>query len=137
MFLFHWKEESQHAILDELELMRADAALTPAQRDIAVDELIDLVGAVDQVLQAQAAADAAYFLGVARDDFSALQRETIAATFLKAYRWQYIVSGVMQPRFQKILFATMSRAQVERVNSALAPLMSAAPAGPSRVVEPA
>ena len=26
VFLYHWKEESQHAILDELELMRVDAA---------------------------------------------------------------------------------------------------------------
>ena len=137
VFLFHWKEESQHAVLDELEFLSADARLTPAERDLAVGELIELVGAVDQILEAQAAADAAYFLGVARGDFSAVQRASVAATFLKAYRWQYIVSGVMQPRFQKVLFGTMSPAQVERVNGALAPLLSAAPAEPSRVVEPA
>lgn len=137
VFLFHWKEEAQHAVLDELEFLRADARLTPAQRDIAVGELIDLVGAVDQILQAQAAADAAYFLGVARGGFSAVQREEVAATFLKAYRWQYIVSGVMQPRFQKVLFGTMGPDQVQRVNGALAPLLAAAPAGPSRVAEPA
>src|SRR5688500_18263951 len=29
IFLFHWKEESQHAVLDELEWRREDAALTP------------------------------------------------------------------------------------------------------------
>ena len=137
MFLFHWKEESQHAVLDELEFLREDARLTPAQRDIAVGELIELVGAVDQILQAQAAADAAYFLDVARGDFSAGERKRITATFLKAYRWQYIVSGVMQPRFQKVLFPTMSPAQVERVNGALASLLTAAPAEPSRIVEPA
>ena len=137
VFLFHWKEESQHAVLDELEFLRADARLTPAERDLAVGELIELVGAVDQILQAQAAADAAWFLGVARGYFSAVQQERIEATFLKAYRWQYIVSGVMQPRFQKVLFATMSPAQAERVNAALAPLLAAAPAEPSRVVEPA
>ena len=33
VFLFHWKEESQHAILDELEWRREDAKLTPAERD--------------------------------------------------------------------------------------------------------
>jgi len=135
VFLFHWKEESQHAVLDELEFLRADAQLTPEQRDIAIGELIELVGAVDQILQAQAAADANYFLGVARGDFPAVQQEMVAATFLKAYRWQYIVSGVMQPRFQKVLFGTMRPAQVERVTHALAPLMSAAPAEPSRMVE--
>ena len=137
VFLFHWKEESQHAVLDELEFLRADARLTPAERDLAVGELIELVGAVDQILQAQAAADAAWFLDVARGNFSAVQQERVEATFLKAYRWQYIVSGVMQPRFQKVLFATMSPAQAERVNAALAPLLAAAPAEPSRVVEPA
>lgn len=134
VFLFHWKEESQHAVLDELEFLRTDAELTPAQRDVAVGELIELVGAVDQILQAQAAADSTYFLGIAQDNFLIGQREAVAGTFLKAYRWQYIVSGVMQPRFQKVLFGTMSRAQVNRVNDALAPLLSAAPAEPSPVV---
>jgi len=135
VFLFHWKEESQHAVLDELEFLRVDAGLTSAQRDIAVNELIELVGAVDQILQAQAAADASYFLGVAKGNFTAARQEMIAATFLKAYRWQYIVSGVLQPRFRKILFATMSPDQVKRVNDALAPLLPAVPAEPSRIVE--
>ena len=43
VFLYHWKEESQHAILDELEWVRHDAGLTPEQRDRAVDEFIELV----------------------------------------------------------------------------------------------
>ena len=33
VFLFHWKEESQHAIMDEMEWLREDAKLTPEQRD--------------------------------------------------------------------------------------------------------
>ena len=61
VFLFHWKEESQHAILDELEWKRHDATLTAEERDRAVDEFIELVGAVDGILQAQATADASYF----------------------------------------------------------------------------
>jgi hypothetical protein len=134
VFLFHWKEESQHAVIDEIEFRREDARLSPAQRDTAVGELIELVGAVDQILQAQAAADAAYFLSAAKSRFTELQQELISATFLKAYRWQYIVSGVVQPRFQKVLFATLSPGQVERVNSALAPLLSAAPSEPSPIV---
>ena len=47
VFLFHWKEESQHAILDELEWQREDRKLSIEQRDRAVDDLIALVGAVD------------------------------------------------------------------------------------------
>jgi len=136
VFLFHWKEESQHAVLDELEFLSEDARLTSAERDLAVGELIELVGAVDQILQAQAAADSAWFLSVARGEFSAVQRQSVAATFLKAYRWQYIVSGVMQPRFQKVLFGTLSPAQAQRMSEALAPLLPAAPTEPSRIVEP-
>ena len=33
VFLFHWKEESQHAILDELEWRREDAQLDATERD--------------------------------------------------------------------------------------------------------
>ena len=59
VFLFHWKEESQHAIIDELEWLREDAKLaSDAQRDAAVGDLIALVGGVDGILQAQAKADA-------------------------------------------------------------------------------
>jgi hypothetical protein len=137
VFLFHWKEESQHAVLDELEFLSEDARISPAQRDIAVDELIELVGAVDHILQAQAAADAEYFLGTAKGPFTAAQQQAIAATFLKAYRWQYITSGVVQSRFRRVLFATLSPEQAQRVNDALAPLLSVAPVERSRLLEQA
>ena len=43
--------------------MREDAqAGVRRERDAAVDDLIALVGGVDGILQAQAAADAAYFM---------------------------------------------------------------------------
>ena len=66
VFLFHWKEESQHAIVDELEWARADRKLAfDAERDAAVADLIGLVQGVDGILQAQSAADAEYFLAIA------------------------------------------------------------------------
>jgi hypothetical protein len=61
VFLYHWREESQHAILDELEWLRHDAEISAEQRDRAVNEFIELVAAVDGILQAQAKADAGYF----------------------------------------------------------------------------
>ena len=64
VFLFHLKDECQHVVLDELELKRHDATLSPADRDRAVDDFIALVGAVDGILQMQAGADAAYFAAV-------------------------------------------------------------------------
>jgi hypothetical protein len=134
VFLNHWREESQHAVLDELEFLREDARLPAAERDAAVGDLIDLVGAVDGILQGQADADADYFASIASGRFDGAQGTAIRSTFLKAYRWQYIVSGVMQPRFQKVLFGTLDDAQKARVGAALAPLLQAAPSQPSPVV---
>jgi hypothetical protein len=53
----HWKEESQHAIVDELEWRREHDKLDAAARDHAVDDLIALVAGVDGLLQLQAPAD--------------------------------------------------------------------------------
>jgi len=127
VFLFHWREESQHAILDELELRREDARLTAAHRAAGVGELIELVGAIDGILQGQAAADATYFVGVAAGPFTARQREQIHEKMLKAYRWQYIVSGASEPRFQDVLFGLIDEEQRRRIESALAPLTYAVP----------
>jgi hypothetical protein len=121
VFLFHWKEESQHAILDELEWVREDATLTAAQRDAAVGELIELVGGVDGLLQVQARADAAYFCGAVGVDGT--HAAAVEATTLRAYRWQYIVSGAMEPRFQQALGALTSPTQMARIEAALAPLV--------------
>ncbi len=125
VFLFHWKEESQHAILDEMEWMREDERLDPKQRDQAVDELIGLVGAVDGICQLQAAGDADYFVRVAGRSFDADEIKAIAATTLRAYRWQYILSGVQDPRFLGILGPMIDDAQGARINAALAPIVGA------------
>jgi hypothetical protein len=130
VFLFHAREEAQHAILDEMEFIREDAKLDSAQRSVAVDQLIGLVQAVDGILQAQAAADASYFLTACETPFSQEQREQIAGKFLKAYRWQYILSGVMEPRFQKVLFGLIDEDQAMRIKNALAPLTYALPDEP-------
>ncbi|MDH5209093.1 MAG: hypothetical protein OEW34_10675 [Burkholderiaceae bacterium] len=124
VFLYHWKEESQHAIMDEMEWIREDAKLTPEQRDAAVDDLIGLVGAVDGILQAQSKADGDYFLLAAGRSFTSEEAELIRATFLRAYRWQYIVSGVQEPRFVEVLGSLITPAQGERIQAALAPLFN-------------
>lgn len=124
VFLFHWKEESQHAILDELEWTRCDRTLSPAERDAAVNDFIALVGAVDGLLQGQSRADVEYFCRVSETRFSTDQVKELEAGVLRAYRWQYIVSGAQHPRFLKLLTGMITPAQAERVTSALAPIMS-------------
>ena len=115
VFLHHWKEESQHAILDELEWKRHDAGLTAEERDRAVDEFIELVGAVDGILQAQAAADAGYFAASCGRAVDEREAQAIEAGFLKAYRWQYIHSGAAHPRFRKVLSSLITADQGRRI----------------------
>jgi hypothetical protein len=122
VFRFHWKEESQHAIMDELEWRRHDATLTPAQRDQAVDEFIELVGAVDGILQAQAQADATYGAATCGRTLSEAEQQALHAGILKAYRWQYILSGAQHPPFVKALSSLITPAQGQRIQAALATL---------------
>jgi hypothetical protein len=122
VFLYHWKEESQHAILDELEWVRHDAELTAEQRDRAVDEFIELVAAVDGILQAQAKADAGYFKATCGRMVDEAEARAIEAAFLNAYRWQYIHSGAQHPHFGKVLSGLITAKQGERIQAALATL---------------
>lgn len=123
VFLFHWKEESQHAVLDELEWLREDAKLSPAERDAAVDDLIELVRTIDGLLRLQADADIRYFLHL-RGARSPEQLDRLRAVMLKAYRWQYIVSGIEQPRFFQLLTDLLTPDQLRRVTHALTPLIA-------------
>jgi hypothetical protein len=124
VFLYHWREESQHAVLDELEWRREHERLDAAARDAAVDDLIALVGAVDGILQAQSRADAGYFVQVCGRPVAPEEVTQLGDALLRAYRWQYIVSGVQEPRFLEILGSLITPAQGERINAALAPIMA-------------
>ena len=122
VFLYHWREESQHAILDELEWVRDDAGLTAEQRDRAVDEFIELVAAVDGILQIQAKADAGYFAAKCGRGVDEAEARVIEAAFLKAYRWQYIHSGAQHPHFGKVLSGLITEKHGQRIQAALATL---------------
>jgi len=122
VFLYHWREESQHAILDELEWMRVDAALTAEERDRSVDEFIELVAAVDGILQAQAESDAGYFVSSCGRVVAKAEAQQIQVAFLNAYRWQYIHSGAQHPQFGKVLSSLITESQGQRIKAALATL---------------
>jgi hypothetical protein len=123
VFLFHWREESQHAIIDELEWRRENARLSDSERDKAVDDLIGLVGAVDGLLQAQALSDVDYFIKVGKRNYSGDEAGRLHNETLGAYRWQYIVSGVLEPRFTELLSEMTTTTQRERIAHALEPFL--------------
>jgi hypothetical protein len=122
VFRLHWIEESQHAIVDELEWRAEHERCSAAARDRGVDELIELVGAVDGICQAQSQADADYFAACIGRTLSDAQLQALRDTLLKAYRGQYIVSGAGEPRFGEVLKALTTEAQMQRIGHALAPI---------------
>jgi hypothetical protein len=123
VFFYHWREESQHAILDELEWLREDAKLDAEERDQAVSDLIALAGAVDGIVRAQSAADARYFARICGRPLSASEQGQVEALVLRAYRWQYIVSGVQRTRFGEVLGSLVTETQGRRIGAALEPIM--------------
>jgi len=122
IFLFHWKEEAHHAYLDSLEWPLEDKRLSPVERERAIDEVIELVGAVDGILQEQSKSDVEYFSKICGRSFTQEQIRDIEACLLQAYRWQYIFSGVDHPRFQELLRSLITEPQLQRIAQALGPL---------------
>ncbi len=122
LFLFHWKEETTHALMDAIEWPVEDQKLTPLERDRAVDELIGLIKDVDGILQAQSANDAHYFADNCRRALLPEERQSLRQGLLSAYRWQYIFSGVEHKRFQALFTDMTTGEQRQRVNEALGQL---------------
>ncbi|WP_026228855.1 hypothetical protein [Paraburkholderia atlantica] len=119
VFLYHWKEESQHAILDELEWKRHDATLTDAARDLVVNEFIELLTAFDGILRVQAAADSRYFIANCGRGVGEAEARSIEANFHHAYRWQYLHSGMHHPHFAEVLDGLVSEEQGTRIRALL------------------
>ena len=120
VFRYHWLEECQHAVMDEIEWSREDRRLTEEQRDTGVSDFVELIKTRDRVLQAQAAADAGYFMRLCERTFDELQQRALREGVLRAYRWQYIVSGLQHPHFEKLLKGMLSEAQMRRLHPSLA-----------------
>ncbi|MCK7501752.1 MAG: hypothetical protein MZW92_75960 [Comamonadaceae bacterium] len=104
VFLFHWKEESQHAILDELEWLREDARADAgaARRG---GRRPDRAGRRRRRHPAGAGRGRHRLLRRASPAAPSATRASTAhrRRVLKAYRWQYIVSGAQEPRFGEVL----------------------------------
>lgn len=119
IFKYHWMEESQHAIIDEMELRRVDAGISAEDRDRGVSDFIELVGAVDGILVGQAQADTRYFVAATQRTVRAEEADKICALMLRAYRWQYILSGAQHKRFQSVMGELITDPQGMRILAAL------------------
>jgi para-aminobenzoate N-oxygenase AurF len=120
IFRAHWLEEAQHAKLDHLEALRVFEKMDPSQREDAVRDLIELVQAVDGLLQKQTSYDLenlSHYLGRI---FTAEEREKFFEEELKVKRWVFILSGVTHPNFVELFNHVTTPSQRERVQLALA-----------------
>lgn len=122
VFKYHWMEESQHAIIDELELRRVHAGTSAMDVEKGVDEFIELVVAVDSILQAQAKADADYFAQIFDGQIMADDMKSVEMVLLRAYRYQYIFSGANHHHFQQVISELMTDAQLMKITTALSTL---------------
>jgi hypothetical protein len=126
IFKAHWLEESQHAKMDHLETLRAYARMTPAEKDRAADDLIELVGAVDGLMQAQARLDVDNLSRYLGRPLAEAEWHEVHASVLRAKRYTFIESGVTHPNFQELFGMVATPAQQQKVQQALGGVLAAA-----------
>jgi hypothetical protein len=123
VLFFHWNEESHYPSLAELEWLREDSRLGAAERDDAVNDLIELIQGVELLLLFQAPEDVDYLVATCDRAFTVEQIDRLRAAMLSAYRRQYIGSGTQKPHFGEALGKLVSADQAARVGVELAPIM--------------
>lgn len=120
IFRAHWVEESQHAKMDHNEAIRCFAKMTSQEKETAMNDLIELVQAVDSLLQKQSGFDVenlSHFLGRI---FSQEEKEELYREILKSKRWVFIESGLTHPNFTELFTYVTTPEQRERIAQALA-----------------
>lgn len=120
---YHWIDEAQHAKADTLLIDEVARSFSAAEREQAVDELLELGGAVDGLLTQQGELDIDALEKATGRTFSAQEREEITAHQRRAYRWTFIVSGLEHPNFVETV-ARISDAGCEKIANAAKALSS-------------
>jgi hypothetical protein len=99
----HWLDEAQHAKMDTMLIAEMVEDLTMAERESAIDEVIELGGAVDGLLQQQIAMNIDALQVATGRIFSNAERDEITAKTLHAWRWTFLVSGLQHPNVVKLV----------------------------------
>jgi len=100
---FHWIDESRHARLDSLLIDEVAKGLSDDQRERAIDQLLELGGAVDGLLSQQVELDIDALQAASGRTFSDVERDEIRTHQQRAYRWTFLVSGLRHPNFVGIV----------------------------------
>ena len=110
---YHWLDEAQHAKIDSLLIDEITQEIAAEDREAAVDELLELGGAVDGLLSQQADLDLASLETAIGRKLSDTEKAEIKAHTHRAYRWTFLVSGLEHPNFVQIVGELTSRGQAK------------------------
>jgi hypothetical protein len=118
---YHWLDEAQHAKIDTMLIAEMVEDMPLAEREAAIDEVLDLGGAIDGLLQQQIGMNIDALEAATGRTFSAVERDEIAAKTLKAWRWTFLVSGLEHPKVVKLVgeITVEGPAKVQAVAAAL------------------
>ena len=118
---YHWMDEAQHAKIDTLLIEEIVREIAEEDRETAVDELLELGGAVDGLLSQQADLDLESLAKALGRKFSKEETEEIKRNIHRAYRWTFLVSGLEHPNFVRIVSELTQRgpAKLQAVARAL------------------
>jgi hypothetical protein len=121
VFKSHWIEESQHTKLDELEVAKCAAGVTDAQREAAIDELLEIGGAFDGLLKSQVDLDVESLERLAGRKLTDATKDAIRAAQHKAYRYTFLVSALKNSRFREHV-SSLTKGGVAKIDGAAAAL---------------
>jgi hypothetical protein len=118
---FHWLEESQHAKLDTLLIGEEAEELTLEEREAAVDEVLELGGAIDGLLLQQIGMNIEALERASGRTFTDAEKEEITTYTQRAWRWTFLVSGLQHPNIVRAIGELTSEgsAKIENVAAAL------------------
>ncbi len=99
----HWLDEAQHAKIDTMLIAEMVEDMPLAQREAAIDEVLELGGAIDGLLQQQIALNIDALQGATGRGFTESERQEISAKTLHAWRWTFLVSGLEHPKVVQLV----------------------------------
>lgn len=100
---YHWMDETQHAKIDLLLIAELAKETNDAEREKAVDELLELGAAIDGLLSQQADLDMESLEKATGRTLTDSERAEIKRSTQRAYHWTFLVSGLEHPNFVPIV----------------------------------
>jgi hypothetical protein len=99
----HWLDEAQHAKMDTMLIAELVEKLPLADREAAIDEVLELGGAIDGLLQQQIGMNIDALEAVTNRALTEAERAEIFTETLRAWRYTFLVSGLEHPNVVKLV----------------------------------